>query len=198
EDARHKVQRFLGAAQAREIIFVRGTTEAINLVAATFGRQNVKEGDEILITAMEHHSNIVPWQMLCEEKNARLRVAPINDQGELILEEFERLLGPKTKLVSVGHVSNALGTINSLKQIIKLAHATNIPVLVDGAQAIPRLPVNVQDLECDFYVLSGHKTYGPTGIGILYGKQALLEAMPPYQGGGDMISSVTFEKTTYN
>ena len=198
ENARKTVQNFLHAARPSEIIFVRSATEAINLVAQTYGRAHVGAGDEVVITAMEHHSNIVPWQMLCEEKSAKLRVAPINDEGELILEEFERLLGPKTKLVSVGHVSNALGTINPLKQIIKLAHAKNIPVLVDGAQAIPRLPVNVQDLECDFYVLSGHKTYGPTGIGILYGKQALLEAMPPYQGGGDMISSVTFEKTTYN
>ena len=198
ENARKTVHNFLHAARPSEIIFVRSATEAINLVAQTYGRAHVGAGDEVVITAMEHHSNIVPWQMLCEEKSAKLRVAPINDEGELILEEFERLLGPKTKLVSVGHVSNALGTINPLKQIIKLAHATNIPVLVDGAQAIPRLPVNVQDLECDFYVLSGHKTYGPTGIGILYGKQALLEAMPPYQGGGDMISSVTFEKTTYN
>ncbi len=198
ENARKTVQNFLHAARPSEIIFVRSATEAINLVAQTYGRAHVGAGDEVVITAMEHHSNIVPWQMLCEEKSAKLRVAPINDEGELILEDFERLLGPKTKLVSVGHVSNALGTINPLKQIIKLAHAKNIPVLVDGAQAIPRLPVNVQDLECDFYVLSGHKTYGPTGIGILYGKQALLEAMPPYQGGGDMISSVTFEKTTYN
>jgi len=198
ENARKTVHNFLHAARPSEIIFVRSATEAINLVAQTYGRAHVGAGDEVVITAMEHHSNIVPWQMLCEEKSAKLRVAPINDEGELILEEFERLLGPKTKLVSVGHVSNALGTINPLKKIIKLAHAKNIPVLVDGAQAIPRLPVNVQDLECDFYVLSGHKTYGPTGIGILYGKQALLEAMPPYQGGGDMISSVTFEKTTYN
>jgi len=198
ENARKTVHNFLHAARPSEIIFVRSATEAINLVAQTYGRAHVGAGDEVVITAMEHHSNIVPWQMLCEEKSAKLRVAPINDEGELILEEFERLLGPKTKLVSVGHVSNALGTINPLKQLIKLAHAKNIPVLVDGAQAIPRLPVNVQDLECDFYVLSGHKTYGPTGIGILYGKQALLEAMPPYQGGGDMISSVTFEKTTYN
>jgi len=198
ENARKTVHNFLHAARPSEIIFVRSATEAINLVAQTYGRAHVGAGDEVVITAMEHHSNIVPWQMLCEEKSAKLRVAPINDEGELILEEFERLLGPKTKLVSVGHVSNALGTINPLKQIIKLAHAKNIPVLVDDAQAIPRLPVNVQDLECDFYVLSGHKTYGPTGIGILYGKQALLEAMPPYQGGGDMISSVTFEKTTYN
>jgi cysteine desulfurase/selenocysteine lyase len=198
ENARKTVQNFLHAALSSEIIFVRSATEAINLVAQTYGRAHVGAGDEVVITAMEHHSNIVPWQMLCEEKGAKLRVAPINDEGELILEEFERLLGPKTKLVSVGHVSNALGTINPLKQMIKLAHAKNIPVLVDGAQAVPRLPANVQDLDCNFYVFSGHKTYGPTGIGILYGKQALLEAMPPYQGGGDMISSVTFEKTIYN
>jgi cysteine desulfurase/selenocysteine lyase len=198
ENARKTVQNFLHAARPSEIIFVRSATEAINLVAQTYGRAHVGAGDEVVITAMEHHSNIVPWQMLCEEKHAKLRVAPINDEGELILEEFARLLGPKTKLVSVGHVSNALGTINPLKHIIKLGHTKNIPVLVDGAQAVPRLPVNVQELDCDFYVLSGHKTYGPTGIGILYGKLALLEAMPPYQGGGDMISSVTFEKTTYN
>ena len=198
ENARKTVQNFLHAARPSEIIFVRSATEAINLVAQTYGRAQVGAGDEVVITAMEHHSNIVPWQMLCEEKHAQLRVAPINDEGELILEEFERLLGAKTRLVSLGHVSNALGTINPVKQIITLAHAKNIPVLVDGAQAVPRLPVNVQDLDCDFYVLSGHKTYGPTGIGILYGKQALLEAMPPYQGGGDMISSVTFEKTVYN
>jgi cysteine desulfurase/selenocysteine lyase len=198
ENARKTVQNFLHAARPSEIIFVRSATEAINLVAQTYGRTHVGRGDEVVITAMEHHSNIVPWQMLCEEKGAKLRIAPINDEGELILEELERLLGRKTKMVSVGHVSNALGTINPLKQIIKLAHAKSIPVLVDGAQAVPRLSVNVQDLDCDFYVLSGHKTYGPTGIGILYGKQALLEAMPPYQGGGDMISSVTFEKTIYN
>jgi cysteine desulfurase / selenocysteine lyase len=198
ENARKTVQNFLHAARPSEIIFVRSATEAINLVAQTYGRTHVGRGDEVVITAMEHHSNIVPWQMLCEEKGAKLRIAPINDEGELILEEFERLLGRKSKMVSVGHVSNALGTINPLKQIIKLAHAKSIPVLVDGAQAVPRLSVNVQDLDCDFYVLSGHKTYGPTGIGILYGKQALLEAMPPYQGGGDMISSVTFEKTIYN
>jgi cysteine desulfurase/selenocysteine lyase len=198
EEARKSVQSFLHAARPSEIIFVRGATEAINLVAQTFGRVHVGAGDEVLITTMEHHSNIVPWQMLCEEKQATLRVAPINDKGELILEEFEKLLGPKTKIVSVGHVSNALGTVNPLAEIIRMSHARNIPVLVDGAQAVPRVPVNVQELDCDFYVFSGHKTYGPTGIGILYGKLALLEAMPPYQGGGDMISSVTFEKTIYN
>ena len=198
EHARELVQKFLGAKEAREIIFVRSTTEAINLVAQTYGRQNLHAGDEVLITAMEHHSDIVPWQLICNEKQAKLRVAPINEKGELILEEFEQLLSPRTKLVAVPHVSNALGTINPLKQIIELAHAKNIPVLVDGAQAAPRLPVNVQELDCDFYAFSGHKAYGPTGIGVLYGKAALLEAMPPYQGGGDMISSVTFEKTIYN
>jgi cysteine desulfurase / selenocysteine lyase len=198
ESARKTAQLFLNARRPEEIVFVRGTTEAINLVAQTYGRAHVSAGDEVLITAMEHHSNIVPWQLLCEEKGAKLRVAPINDEGELILEEFERFLGPRTKLVAVAHVSNALGTINPIASIAKLAHAKGIPVLVDGAQAVPRLPVDVQKLDCDFYVFSGHKAYGPTGIGILYGKSALLEAMPPYQGGGDMISSVTFEKTTYN
>jgi len=198
EKARRKVQRFLNAREAREIIFVRGTTEAINLVAATFGRVHVGAGDEVLISAMEHHSNIVPWQMLCEEKGARLRVAPISDPGELLLDEFEKLLGPRTRIVALTHVSNTLGTINPVKQIIELAHRRKIPVLLDGAQAVPHLPVDVQDLDCDFYAFSGHKLYGPTGIGVLYGKAALLESMPPYQGGGDMISSVTFEKTTYN
>jgi cysteine desulfurase / selenocysteine lyase len=198
EMARTSIQRFLNAADSKEIIFVRGTTEAINLVAQTYGRHNVGSGDEVLITAMEHHSNIVPWQMLCEEKGARLRVAPINDQGELLLGEFERLLGPKTKLAAVSHLSNALGTINPVQEIVRMAHAKNIPVLVDGAQAAPRMQVDVQELDCDFYAISGHKMYGPTGIGALYGKAKLLEAMPPYQGGGDMIASVTFEKTVYN
>ena len=198
EAARKAVQLFLHAARPSEIIFLRGATEAINLVAQTYGRVHVGAGDEVLITAMEHHSNIVPWQMLCQEKGAKLQVAPINDSGELILEEFERLLTPRTKMVAVGHVSNALGTINPIAAIIKMAHAKNIPVLVDGAQAVPHIPVNVQELDCDFYAFSSHKLYGPTGVGILYGKQALLEVMPPYQGGGDMISSVTFEKTTYN
>jgi cysteine desulfurase/selenocysteine lyase len=198
ENARKAVQQFLHAARPSEIIFVRSATEGINLVAQTYGCAHVDAGDEIVITAMEHHSNIVPWQLLCDEKKAKLRVAPINDKGELVLEEFERLLNPRTKIVAVGHISNALGTINPLEKIIALAHAKNIPVLVDGAQAAPRVPVNVQELDCDFYVFSGHKAYGPTGIGILYGKLALLEAMPPYQGGGDMISSVTFEKTIYN
>ena len=198
EGARIKVQRFLNAPDSREIVFVRGTTEGINLVAQTYGRQNVKAGDEVLITAMEHHSNIVPWQMLCEEKNAVLRVAPINDRGELILEEFEKLLNARTRLVAVAHVSNALGTINPVRQIIQMAHAMNVPVLVDGAQAVPHMKVDVQELGCDFYAFSGHKVFGPTGIGALYGKAELLEAMPPFQGGGDMISSVTFEKTIYN
>jgi cysteine desulfurase / selenocysteine lyase len=198
EAARKAIQRFINAARAAEIIFVRGTTEAINLVAQTYGRVHVEAGDEVLITAMEHHSNIVPWQILCEEKKAKLRVAPINDAGELILEEFEKLLGPRTKIVGVGHISNALGTVNPIATIVKMAHARNIPVLVDGAQAVPRMAVDVRELDCDFYTFSGHKTYGPTGIGVLYGKLPLLEAMPPYQGGGEMISSVSFEKTIYN
>jgi len=198
EEARRKVQLFLNASDVREIVFVRGATEGINLVAQSFVRPRLAAGDEVLITAMEHHSNIVPWQMVCEEKGARLRVAPINDRGELILEEFERLLGPRTRLVSVTHVSNALGTINPVRHIIEMAHAYKVPVLVDGAQAAPHARVDVGALDCDFYVFSGHKVYGPTGIGVLYGKAALLEAMPPYQGGGDMISSVTFEKTVYN
>ena len=198
ESARKAVQGFVNAKQANEIIFVRSATEAINLVAQTYGRVHVGEGDEVLITAMEHHSDIVPWQLLCQEKNAKVRVAPINERGEIVLEEYERLLGPRTKIVAVGHVSNALGTINPLKDMIKMAHAKRIPVVVDGAQAAPHLRIDVQDLDCDFYAISGHKRYGPTGIGVLYGKMAFLEAMPPYQGGGDMISSVTFEKTTYN
>ena len=198
EAARRAVQGFLNAADVSEIIFVRGATEAINLVAQTYGRTNVHAGDEVLITAMEHHSNIVPWQILCDEKGARLRVAPISDSGELLLEEFESLLGPRTKIVAVTHVSNALGTINPVQRVIEMAHRGNIPVLVDGAQAVPHLKVDVQALDCEFYGFSGHKVYGPTGVGVLYGKSALLDAMPPYQGGGDMISSVTFEKTIYN
>ena len=198
EAARRTAQGFLGAALASEIIFVRGTTEAINLVAQTFGRARIGAGDEVVVTTMEHHSNIVPWQMLCGEKGAALRVAPINDRGELELGEFERLLGPKTRLVAVTHVSNALGTINPIRKMIAMAHDRDVPVLVDGAQAVPHLKVDVRDLGCDFYAFSGHKVYGPTGIGVLYGKADLLEAMPPYQGGGDMISSVSFEKTTYN
>ncbi len=198
EDARVKLQNFLNAADHREIVYVRGSTEGINLVAQTWGRQHIGSGDEILITAMEHHSNIVPWQILCEEKGARLRVGPINDRGELILDEFERLINDRTRLVAVAHVSNALGTINPVKQIVQMAHARNIPVLVDGAQAAPHLKIDVRALDCDFYAISGHKLFGPTGIGALYGKAALLESMPPFQGGGDMILSVTFEKTIYN
>jgi cysteine desulfurase/selenocysteine lyase len=198
EKARIKVQRFLNAAEPREIIFVRGTTEGINLVAQAYGRKNLQAGDEIVISAMEHHSNIVPWQILCEEKGAVLRVAPINDAGEFLLEEYEKLLNPKTRIVSVVHLSNALGTLNPVRRIIEMAHRWNIPVLLDGAQAAPHLPVDVRELDCDFYVFSGHKLFGPTGIGVLYGKARLLEAMPPYQGGGEMISSVTFKKTTYN
>jgi cysteine desulfurase/selenocysteine lyase len=198
EGAREIVRKFINAAYTREIIFVRGTTEGINLVAQTFGRAHIGAGDEILVTAMEHHSNIVPWQILCEERGAKLRVAPINDGGELLLADYAKLLGPKTKLVAVTHVSNALGTINPLKRLVELAHAQKIPVLVDGAQAVPHIQVDVQALDCDFYTFSGHKVYGPTGIGVLYGKTDILNSMPPYQGGGDMISSVTFEKTSYN
>lgn len=197
EAARDKVKTFINAKSEKEVIFVRGATEAINLVAQTFGKANINAGDEIIITAMEHHANIVPWQMLCEQTGAVLKVAPMNQQGELLFEEFEKLLTDNTKLVSVTHMSNALGSINPVKAIIAAAHAKNIPVLLDGAQAIPHMVVDVQELECDFYVFSGHKLYAPAGIGVLYGKQALLEAMPPYQGGGDMIRTVTFEKTTY-
>ncbi len=196
--ARQTVKRFVNAGDIREVIFVRGATEAINLVAQTYGRVHVGAGDEVLITAMEHHSNIVPWQILCEEKGAHLKVAPINDRGELQLDEFEKLIGPRTKMVAVTQVSNALGTVNPLREMIEMAHRRRVPVLVDGAQAVPHFAVDVQALDCDFYAFSGHKVYGPTGIGVLYGKAALLNAMPPYQGGGDMISSVTFEKTTYN
>jgi len=198
EAGRVKAQKFLNAASTREIVFTRGTTEAINLVAATFGRAQVKAGDEILVSGLEHHSNIVPWQMLCEDKGARLRSVPINDDGEVILEELERLLTPRTRLLGMAHVSNALGTINPVAQIIEMAHARGVPVLLDGAQAAPHVAVDVQSLACDFYAFSGHKIYGPSGIGVLYGKASLLEEMPPYQGGGDMILSVSFEKTTYN
>lgn len=198
EGARDKARRFLNAADAREIIFVRGTTEGINLVAQSYGRAFLKEGDEIIISAMEHHSNIVPWQILCEQVGARLRVIPINDDGELLVDEYEKLLNERTKFVSVVHVSNVLGTINPVKQIIEMAHRFSVPVLIDGAQAAPHLPVDVQALDCDFYGFSGHKLFGPTGIGVLYGKAELLEAMPPYQGGGEMIRAVTFEKTLYN
>ena len=198
ERARETVRRFLNAAASREIVFVRGTTEGINLVAQTYGRANVGRGDEIVISTMEHHSNIVPWQILCEEKDARLRIIPITDSGEMRLDEFERLLSDRTRLVSVVHVSNALGTINPVEEIVRIAHARNIPVLVDGAQAVAHMKVDVQALGCDFYAFSGHKMLGPMGIGGLYGRTSLLETMPPYQAGGDMISSVTFERTLYN
>jgi cysteine desulfurase / selenocysteine lyase len=198
EDARITVQRFLGARLPREVIFVRGTTEGINLVAQSYGRPHVGPGDEIVVSTMEHHSNIVPWQILCDEKGARLRVIPINDAGEFSVEDYEKLLSDRTRLVALVHVSNALGTVNPVKQVIELAHRRGIPVLLDGAQAVPHLRIDVQDLDCDFFAFSGHKVYGPTGIGVLYGKAELLEKMPPYQGGGDMISSVTFAKTTYN
>lgn len=197
ESARHKIKTFINAESDKEIIFVRGATEAVNLIAQTYGRANIYAGDEILITAMEHHSNIVPWQILCEQTGAILKVAPMNVAGELLMDEFEQLLNAKTKLVAVVHMSNALGTLNPVEKIIDLAHAKNIPVMLDGAQAIPHTAVDVQKLDCDFYVFSGHKLYGPSGVGVLYGKQALLEAMPPYQGGGDMIRTVSFEKSTY-
>jgi cysteine desulfurase/selenocysteine lyase len=198
EETRGKAKRFLNARSRSEVIFVRGTTEGINLVASTWGRQNVSKGDEIIISALEHHSNIVPWQMLCEEKDATLRVIPMNDRGELILEEYEKLLGPRTRLVAVGHVSNALGTINPVRAIIDMAHRVGALALIDGAQAAPHMKIDVGLLDADFYTFSGHKVFGPTGIGVLYGKAKLLDAMPPYQGGGDMIRTVTFEKTTYN
>ena len=195
---RGKVKTFLNASDTREIIFVRGTTEGINLVASSYGRRHIKEGDEIIISTMEHHSNIVPWQILCEETGARLRVIPINDDGELMMDAYQEMLGPRTKLVSITHVSNALGTINPVERVIELAHRQGVPVLVDGAQAVPHSSVDVRALDCDFYAFSGHKLFGPTGIGVLYGKGELLESMPPYQGGGDMIKSVTFERTLYN
>jgi len=198
EQARRSLQHFIHAREEREVIFTSGTTDAINLVMHGYGRKFIGPGDEIILTTMEHHSNIVPWQMLAEEKGATIRVVPINDAGELIIEDYEKLFNQRTKFVSVMHVSNALGTINPIKQMIAFAHKRGVPVLVDGAQAVPHLPVDVQDLDCDFYAFSGHKLCGPTGIGILYGKAALLERMQPFKGGGDMILSVTFEKTTYN
>jgi len=197
ENARSRLRRFINARDDKEIVFVRGATEAINLVASSFGKAHVKPGDEILITGMEHHSNIVPWQVLCEERGARLRVAPINLRGELLIEEYEKLLNPRTSLVAVTHVSNALGTVNPVRHIVEMAHRNGTPVLIDGAQAVQHLRVDVQALDCDFYAFSGHKMYGPTGVGVLYGKERWLESMPPYQGGGDMITSVTFEKTIY-
>ncbi|MFB3116159.1 MAG: SufS family cysteine desulfurase [Gammaproteobacteria bacterium] len=198
EQARGKVRSFINANSEKEIIFVRGATEGINLIAQSYGRNKLKTGDEIIISEMEHHSNIVPWQLLCEQTGAILKIIPINDSGELILEEFEKLLSPKTKLVSLAHISNALGTINPIQIIIDRAHEHNAVVIIDGAQATPHTIVDVQALDCDFYVFSGHKLFGPTGIGVLYGKAHLLEAMPPWQGGGDMIKMVSFEKTLYN
>ena len=197
EAARKTVQRFIGAADHRQIVFVRGATEAINLVATSFAGRLVGEGDEVLLTTMEHHSNIVPWQLLCEQKGARLRVVPINDRGELQLDEFEALLNERTRIVSVVHISNALGTVNPVAAMVEMAHRRGVPVLVDGAQSVPHTAVDVQRLDCDFYAFSGHKMLGPTGIGVLYGRAKLLEQMAPYQGGGEMIRSVSFEKTTY-
>ncbi len=198
EGARENVRKFIGAREAREIVFVRGATEGINLVARTFGALRIREGDEVVVSEMEHHSNIVPWQMLCDERGARLRVIAMNEAGEIRLDSLRDLLGKKTKLLALVHVSNALGTVNPAAEIVSMAHERNIPVLLDGAQAVSHLPVNVQELGCDFYVFSGHKLYGPTGIGVLYGRADLLQAMPPYQGGGDMIRSVTFERTDFN
>jgi cysteine desulfurase/selenocysteine lyase len=198
DDTRVKVQKFIKAASEREIVFVRGTTEAINLVASSYGRKNIKAGDEIIISAMEHHSNIVPWQLLCEETGAKLKVIPMNDAGELIIDEFEKLIGPRTKFISIVHTSNSLGTINPVKEIIRKAHKHNIPVLVDAAQSIVHSEIDVTDLDCDFLAFSAHKMLGPTGTGVLYGKEKFLEDMPPYQGGGEMINSVSFTKTTWN
>jgi cysteine desulfurase/selenocysteine lyase len=198
EETRVKIKRFINAADTHEIIYTKGTTEGINLVAASYGRKFVKEGDEVIISAIEHHANIVPWQLLCEQTGARLRVIPVNDDGELLMDEYERMLSPRTKIVAVNYVSNALGTVNPVRRIIELAHSVDAVVLIDGAQSAPHLTVDVRELDCDFYVFSGHKLCGPTGIGVLYGKQQLLNAMPPYQSGGDMIAVVTFEKTTFN
>lgn len=198
DEARDKVRKFVNAPESREIVFTRGATESINLVTSTYGRRFIGEGDEIIISTMEHHANIVPWQILCGEKNSVLRIIPITDSGEIIMDEYIKLLNDKTKFVSIAQVSNTLGTINPVKEITRLAHERNIPVLIDGAQAVPHMKVDIQDLGCDFYAFSGHKMFGPTGIGVLYGKAELLESMPPYQGGGDMISHVSFEKTTYN
>src|SRR6266536_292543 len=198
ESTRDAAQQFINAESREQIIFTRGTTEGINLVAYTWGRQNIKAGDEIIISSLEHHSNIVPWQILCEEKGAGLKIIPISDKGELLIDEYRNLLSPKTKLVSVAHASNALGTINPVKQIIEEAHKVGAVVLIDGAQSTVHLDIDVQEMDCDFFVFSSHKLYGPTGIGVLYGKKELLEAMPPFQGGGEMIKEVTFEKTTYN
>ena len=198
EDARGTLRRFVNAAEDREIVFVRGATEAINLVARCYGGARLQPGDEVVVSAMEHHSNIVPWQIVCREKGARLRVVPIDDRGDMVLEEYHGLLGPRTRMVALPHVSNALGTVNPVRELVRAAHGVGAPVLIDGAQGAPHAVVDVQDLDCDFYAFSGHKLYGPTGVGVLYGKADLLEAMPPYQGGGDMILSVSFEKTEYN
>ena len=198
EDSRESVKKFINAKSKNEIIFTRGTTEAINLVAFSFAKKHIQKDDEVIISAMEHHSNIVPWQMICEERQAILKVIPINDKGEIIFEEFENLLNKKTKIIAITHISNVLGTINPIKKIIEKAHSLKIPVMIDGAQGIVHSKIDVQDLDCDFYCFSGHKMYGPTGIGVLYGKEELLNELPPYQGGGDMIEKVTFEKTTYN
>ena len=198
EDARGTLRRFVNAAEDREIVFVRGATEAINLVARCYGGARLQPGDEVVVSAMEHHSNIVPWQIVCREKGARLRVVPIDDRGDMVLDEYHRLLGPRTRMVALPHVSNALGTVNPVRELVRAAHGVGAPVLIDGAQGAPHAVVDVQDLDCDFYAFSGHKLYGPTGVGVLYGKADLLEAMPPYQGGGDMILSVSFEKTEYN
>ena len=198
EEAREKLRGFINAPKLEEVIFTKGTTESINIVASCFGRNSLNKGDEVIISAMEHHSNIVPWQMICDEREAVLKVISINNKGELLMEEYKNLLSDKTKLVAVIHISNTLGTINPVKEIIDLAHQKGALVLIDGAQSVPHIKVNVQDLDCDFYAFSGHKMFGPTGVGILYGKSEYLNAMPPYQGGGDMIKEVTFEKTTYN
>jgi len=198
ESARNRVKEFINAEQNREIIFTAGTTASINSVAFSFGEKYIKTGDEIILTEMEHHANIVPWQMLCDRKGCKLKIIPIDDNGDLLLEGFEKMFTPKTRILAITHISNALGTINPVKEMIKTAHANNVPVLVDGAQSVQHGVVDVRDLDCDFFVFSGHKIYGPTGIGVLYGKEKWLEEMPPYQGGGDMIKNVTFEKTTYN
>jgi len=198
ESARNRVKEFINAEQNREIIFTAGTTASINSVAFSFGEKYIKTGDEIILTEMEHHANIVPWQMLCDRKGCKLKIVPIDDNGDLLLEGFEKMFTPKTRILAITHISNALGTINPVKEMIKTAHANNVPVMVDGAQSVQHGVVDVRDLDCDFFVFSGHKIYGPTGIGVLYGKEKWLEEMPPYQGGGDMIKNVTFEKTTYN
>jgi cysteine desulfurase/selenocysteine lyase len=198
EAARGKIRAFFNAASVQEVVFTRNATEGINLVAYAFARPLLAEGDEVVISAMEHHSNIVPWQLVCEERGARLRVAPIDDRGALIMEELDRLIGPRTKMVSIAHMSNALGTVNPVEEIVALAHSRGVAVLIDGSQAAYHMPVDVQAIDCDFYVATGHKLYGPTGIGVLVGKTARLEAMPPFMGGGDMIRSVTFERSTWN